>query len=83
MVDFLPLIKGKPPLDKLDLGSPPLITPDLIAADLQLELAAELGSDVPFFLLGGTAAGIGRGTELYPLPDAESRPGLLIRKTIL
>jgi len=43
-----------------------------------LELAAELGSDVPFFLTGGTAVGIGRGTELYPLPDAPSRPGLLI-----
>jgi 4-diphosphocytidyl-2-C-methyl-D-erythritol kinase len=43
-----------------------------------LELAAELGSDVPFFLLGGTAVGLGRGTELYPLPDALSRPGLLI-----
>ncbi len=43
-----------------------------------MELAAELGSDVPFFLLGGTAAGLGRGTELYPLPDAPSRPGLLI-----
>jgi 4-diphosphocytidyl-2-C-methyl-D-erythritol kinase len=43
-----------------------------------LELAAELGSDVPFFLLGGTAAGLGRGTELFPLPDAPSRPGLLI-----
>ena len=43
-----------------------------------LELAAELGSDVPFFLTGGTAVGIGRGTELYPLPDAPSQPGLLI-----
>jgi 4-diphosphocytidyl-2-C-methyl-D-erythritol kinase len=43
-----------------------------------IELAAELGSDVPFFLLGGTAAGLGRGTELYPLPDAPSRPGLLV-----
>jgi 4-diphosphocytidyl-2-C-methyl-D-erythritol kinase len=32
-------------------------------------LAAILGSDVPFFLHGGTALGIGRGTELYPLPD--------------
>jgi 4-diphosphocytidyl-2-C-methyl-D-erythritol kinase len=32
-------------------------------------LAAELGSDVPFFLYGGTALGLGRGTELYPLPD--------------
>jgi 4-diphosphocytidyl-2-C-methyl-D-erythritol kinase len=32
-------------------------------------LAATLGSDVPFFLHGGTALGLGRGTELYPLPD--------------
>jgi len=43
-----------------------------------MELAAELGSDVPFFLMGGTAVGLGRGTELYPLPDAPSSPGLLI-----
>ncbi len=28
-----------------------------------MELAAELGSDVPFFLAGGTAVGIGRGAE--------------------
>jgi len=41
-------------------------------------VAAELGSDVPFFLLGGTAVGIGRGTELFPLPDAVARPGLLV-----
>jgi len=31
-----------------------------------LELAAELGSDVPFALLGGTAVGTGRGSELTP-----------------
>jgi len=42
------------------------------------ELAAELGSDVPFFLTGGTALGIGRGAEVYPLPDGPSHPGLLI-----
>ena len=41
------------------------------------QMAAELGSDVPFFLLGGAAVGIGRGTELFPLPDTPSRPGLL------
>lgn len=35
-----------------------------------LTLAAELGSDVPFALLGGTAAGIGRGEVVSPLPDA-------------
>jgi 4-diphosphocytidyl-2-C-methyl-D-erythritol kinase len=32
-------------------------------------LAAQLGSDIPFFLYGGTALGLGRGTELYPIPD--------------
>jgi 4-diphosphocytidyl-2-C-methyl-D-erythritol kinase len=31
-----------------------------------LELAAELGSDVPFALLGGTAIGSGRGDRLTP-----------------
>lgn len=31
------------------------------------ELAAELGSDVPFSLLGGNAIGRGRGDELVPL----------------
>lgn len=33
------------------------------------ETAAGLGSDVPFFLYGGTTLGLGRGTELYPLAD--------------
>jgi 4-diphosphocytidyl-2-C-methyl-D-erythritol kinase len=47
-----------------------------------MELAAELGSDVPFFLVGGTAVGLGRGTELYPLPDVPSSPGLLITSDI-
>jgi 4-diphosphocytidyl-2-C-methyl-D-erythritol kinase len=32
-------------------------------------LASRIGSDVPFFLLGGTALGLGRGDELYPLAN--------------
>ncbi|MFJ6212624.1 4-(cytidine 5'-diphospho)-2-C-methyl-D-erythritol kinase [Streptomyces sp. NPDC092296] len=38
--------------------------------DILLELAAELGSDVPFALLGGVALGHGRGEILRPLPVA-------------
>lgn len=32
-------------------------------------IAAGLGSDVPFFLVGGRCVGLGRGEEVYPLPD--------------
>jgi 4-diphosphocytidyl-2-C-methyl-D-erythritol kinase len=32
-------------------------------------VAGRLGSDVPYFLLGGTALGLARGAELYPLED--------------
>ena len=33
------------------------------------DVAATLGVDVPFFLAGGTALGLGRGDEIYPLAD--------------
>ena len=46
------------------------------------ELGAMLGSDVPFFLLGGTALGLGRGTELYPLPDIKSEPIAIVHTGI-
>jgi 4-diphosphocytidyl-2-C-methyl-D-erythritol kinase len=36
-----------------------------------LELAAQLGSDVPFFMYGGTAEVGGRGEVVNPLPPAE------------
>jgi 4-diphosphocytidyl-2-C-methyl-D-erythritol kinase len=40
-----------------------------IPAPRLIEIAASLGADVPFFLFGGRALGIGRGDEIYPLPD--------------
>jgi 4-diphosphocytidyl-2-C-methyl-D-erythritol kinase len=42
------------------------------------EIAAALGSDVPFFLEGGTAVAIGRGTEFYSLPDIAEQPILVV-----
>jgi 4-diphosphocytidyl-2-C-methyl-D-erythritol kinase len=45
-------------------------------------LAAELGSDVPFFLQGGTALGLGRGDELFPVDDI-GRLGVVILKPAL
>ncbi len=45
-------------------------------------MAAQLGSDVPFFLCGGTAVGIGRGDEIFPLPPAPELYGLLVTPDI-
>jgi 4-diphosphocytidyl-2-C-methyl-D-erythritol kinase len=63
------------------LALPKLLKKSL-SVDKMIELGTELGSDVPFFLLGGTAVGVGRGTELYPLPDVPASPGLLITSEI-
>ncbi len=35
----------------------------------RLELAAEVGSDVPLFLVGGAVLGVGRGEIVSPMPD--------------
>jgi 4-diphosphocytidyl-2-C-methyl-D-erythritol kinase len=43
----------------------------------RLDLAAEIGSDVPLFLLGGPVVGVGRGEEVFPLPDMPSYPCVL------
>jgi len=43
-----------------------------------MEMAASLGSDVPFFLFGGRALGAGRGEEIYPLTDALKRSILVV-----
>jgi 4-diphosphocytidyl-2-C-methyl-D-erythritol kinase len=44
-----------------------------------MRVAAALGADVPFFLQGGTALGVGRGDEVYPLDDI-ARLGVVIVK---
>ena len=35
----------------------------------RLRIAAEVGSDLPLFLVGGAVLGLGRGEQVYPLPD--------------
>jgi 4-diphosphocytidyl-2-C-methyl-D-erythritol kinase len=37
----------------------------------RLEIAAQVGSDVPLFLIGGAILGLDRGQLVYPLPDFE------------
>lgn len=43
-----------------------------------LAVAAALGADVPFFLVGGRAVGLGRGDEVYPLPDLPARAVVVV-----
>ena len=35
----------------------------------RLRIAAEVGSDLPLFLVGGTVLGLGRGEQVFPLDD--------------
>lgn len=35
----------------------------------RLRIAAQVGSDVPLFLIGGAVLGVGHGEEVYPMPD--------------
>jgi 4-diphosphocytidyl-2-C-methyl-D-erythritol kinase len=59
-----------------------LALPALARKPLRVEtlsaIGQQLGSDVPFFLLGGAAVGIGRGTELFPLPDLPAVQGVIV-----
>lgn len=43
------------------------------------EVGATLGADVPFFLSGGTALGLGRGEEIYPLVDLPPHFVVIVR----
>jgi 4-diphosphocytidyl-2-C-methyl-D-erythritol kinase len=40
-----------------------------LAGAERLRIAAEVGSDVPLFLIGGAVLGLGRGEQVYPMPD--------------
>jgi 4-diphosphocytidyl-2-C-methyl-D-erythritol kinase len=43
-----------------------------LPAAARLRIAAEVGSDLPLFMVGGTTLGVGRGEEVYPLADLPS-----------
>lgn len=42
-------------------------------------LAAGIGADVPYFLVGGTALGLGRGDDIYPLTDLPRSSVVVVR----
>ena len=45
-----------------------------LPAEERLRIAAEVGSDLPLFLIGGTVLGTGRGEQVYPLEDLPGVP---------
>ncbi len=53
------------------LGLERALKKSLPAAE-RLRIAAEVGSDLPLFLVGGTVLGVGRGEQVYPLEDLPS-----------
>jgi len=64
--DAAAVLRGLNRLWRLDFGATHLA-----------RIAASLGSDVPFFLAGGTAMAGGRGDEVAALPDVPSTPLLI------
>jgi 4-diphosphocytidyl-2-C-methyl-D-erythritol kinase len=50
-----------------------------VPLSLLREVAAGIGADVPFFLSGGTALGLGVGEEIYPLVDLPPHWVVLVR----
>jgi 4-diphosphocytidyl-2-C-methyl-D-erythritol kinase len=41
-------------------------------------VTAEVGSDLPLFLVGGTVLGVGRGEQVFPLPDLPAMPCVVV-----
>ncbi len=49
-----------------------------LSVAVRARIAAEVGSDLPLFLVGGTTLGVGRGEEVYPLPDLPALAMVLV-----
>lgn len=63
------------------LGLERALKKSLPAAE-RLRIAAEVGSDLPLFLVGGTVLGVGRGERVYPLPDLPPLPCVVVTPEI-
>lgn len=50
-----------------------------VPVTLLREVASGIGADVAFFLSGGTALGLGRGEEIYPLVDLPAHWIVIVR----
>jgi 4-diphosphocytidyl-2-C-methyl-D-erythritol kinase len=48
----------------------------------RLRIATEVGSDLPLFLVGGTSLGVGRGEDVYPLPDLPTTECVIVAPEI-
>src|SRR5258706_9384206 len=44
----------------------------------RLRIASAVGSDLPMFVVGGTALGVGRGEEVYPVADLPGTPVVIV-----
>jgi 4-diphosphocytidyl-2-C-methyl-D-erythritol kinase len=60
----------------------PVLAGKIVPMERLTQMANEFGSDVPFFLHGGTQLGFGRGGELYPQADVHLQPILLVTPDI-
>ncbi|MCZ6726264.1 MAG: 4-(cytidine 5'-diphospho)-2-C-methyl-D-erythritol kinase [Acidobacteria bacterium] len=56
---------------------PEILGLEVAAEDLR-SVARALGADVPYFLVGGTALGVGRGDEIIPLSELAEQEVLLV-----
>jgi len=60
----------------------PVLAGKIVPIERLVQMAGDFGSDVPFFLHGGTQLGFGRGGELYPQSDVHLKPIVLVTPDI-
>jgi 4-diphosphocytidyl-2-C-methyl-D-erythritol kinase len=53
-----------------------------LRAEDRLRIAAEVGSDLPLFLIGGTVLGVDHGQEVYPLPELPTLHSVVLTPAI-